>query len=269
METIWKVVEACIMPIITYAGEVWETKQKDYKTANTILENILKRILKTPKGTPREALYIETGLLDPESIIKKNRLSMESRIKKGINQTMKEILNIRAKGSWADDNEKLKKELNIEDEDLIQSNYKTKNIIKEKMNAKFKDMITESAENKSKMKYYFEGKQSWKPQKRSRYMDKLTRNQASVIFKARTRMLTAKSNYKNGYKDLTCRLCKKYEETQNHILEECEKMIELPRITKEMIFSEDVKELKETVSNVMKRIEILEEETTKHKLTSK
>ena len=59
METIWKVVEACI--------------------------TCMKRNLKTPISTPRETLYIETGLLDPESIIKKNRISMESRITMGDN----------------------------------------------------------------------------------------------------------------------------------------------------------------------------------------
>ena len=31
METIWKVVEACIIPIITYGGEVWEMNHATYK----------------------------------------------------------------------------------------------------------------------------------------------------------------------------------------------------------------------------------------------
>ena len=73
-----------------------------------ILDNILKKILKTPKSTPREALYIETGLLDPETIIKKNRISMEWRIKNGNNQTMKEILSLKHKGCWAEQNKQLK-----------------------------------------------------------------------------------------------------------------------------------------------------------------
>ena len=82
METIWTVVQACIIPIIVYAGETWEVSQKSYKPANMIMDNIIKRILKTPKGTPREALYMETGLLDPEAIIMKNRITMEARLKK-------------------------------------------------------------------------------------------------------------------------------------------------------------------------------------------
>ena len=55
-------------------------------------------------------------------------------------------------------------------------------------------------------------------------MNKLTRNQASLIFKARTRMLKVKSNYKNGNINLQCRICNKNEETQKHALEECEEI---------------------------------------------
>ena len=44
------------------------------------MNNILKRILMEPQSTPhhREALYIETGLLDPEAIrLKKLRVLMQ------------------------------------------------------------------------------------------------------------------------------------------------------------------------------------------------
>ena len=85
METIWTVTQACIIPIIIYGGEVWDNNKKNYKKINMILDNILKRILKLPKGTPREIIYIETGMLDPESLIMKNRITMEARIKKGTN----------------------------------------------------------------------------------------------------------------------------------------------------------------------------------------
>ena len=53
-------------------------------------------------------------------------------------------------------------------------------------------------------------------------MNKLTRNQASTIFRARTRMLKVKTNFKNGHTNLKCRMCGKQEETQKHVLEECE-----------------------------------------------
>ena len=71
METIWTVIEACIIPIIIYGGEAWQMTEKNYKLANQILDNILSRILKCPTGTPREALYIETGLIDFKTLILK------------------------------------------------------------------------------------------------------------------------------------------------------------------------------------------------------
>ena len=45
-------------------------------------------------------------------------------------------------------------------------------------------------------------------------MNELNRKQVSLIFKARTRMLKIKANYKNGNTDQKCRACKIAIETQ-------------------------------------------------------
>ena len=182
-----------IITIITY-GEVWDMTQQNFKAANQILDRILKRILKVPMTTPREALYLETGLLDPESIIKKNRISMESRIRNGNNQTMKKIMELKHKGAWAEQNRELKKETNISDEDIMGTKYQLRKKLKNNINYKFEQALKSTAESKSKMKYYMEGKQKWKIGERAKYISKLTRNQASTIFKTRTRMLKTKSN---------------------------------------------------------------------------
>merc|ERR1712008_433270 len=122
METIWTVFEACVIPTIIYSGESWDPTIKNFKEANQILEGLIKRTLKTPKnGTPREALYIETGLLDPEILIIRNRINMEARIQAGNNQTMKEIMKSTYKESWAKQNERLKTQLNISNEDMSKS----------------------------------------------------------------------------------------------------------------------------------------------------
>ena len=64
MQAIWTLVQTCIIPIITYASETWHLNKQEGKKLNQILDKILKRILMTPGATPREALYIETWLLD-------------------------------------------------------------------------------------------------------------------------------------------------------------------------------------------------------------
>ena len=132
METIWTVTQACISPIITYGGEINENTTTNYKKVNMIMDNIIKRILKLPKTTPREALYIETGLLDPETIIKKNRISMESRIKHGNNKIMKEIIALKNQGCWAEQNKEIKREMKIPEEIFDESNYVIKKTLQEK-----------------------------------------------------------------------------------------------------------------------------------------
>ena len=74
-----KYIEAFISHIITYVGEAIEPTPSNYKDLNRIMDNIIKRVLKT---TPREVLYMETGLIDPKTTIKKNRINLEHRIKK-------------------------------------------------------------------------------------------------------------------------------------------------------------------------------------------
>ena len=259
METIWTVLEACIIPIITYSGEIWEVTARNYKTPNMIMDNILKRILKTPRGTPREALYIETGLLDPETLIMKNRITMEARIRKGNNETMKDIMELQHEGCWAMQNKQLKEKLQITEENLFESKYSLKKLIQQKIGDYFQNELINKAQGKSKMEYFLDGKQAWKVKERPSYLNKLTRNQASTIFKARTRMLKVKCNYKNGHRDLTCRACGKNEETQTHVLEECEKINEEERpVTKEMIFTENAVKLAEISKLITKRIEVVE-----------
>ena len=56
-------------------------------------------------------------------------------------------------------------------------------------------------------------------------MNQLTRKQVSTIFKARTRMLPIKNNYKTAYiTNKECRACGTEEETQNHVLQNCKEL---------------------------------------------
>ena len=91
METFWKLVSACIIPIITYAGETRKPIKEENKKLNQLLDRIIRRILMVPESTPREALYIESGLLDIERITDKNRIMMGERIKKNGNQLLNEV----------------------------------------------------------------------------------------------------------------------------------------------------------------------------------
>ena len=105
------------------------------------------------------------------------------------------------------------------------------------------------SEGRSKLTHFLEGKRGWVPEEPAKYMNKLTRKQASTIFKTRTRMIKVKNNYRNGYTDLTCRACKSTTETQIHVLRECQVLHPYGGKKENELnpFSENINVLKETV----------------------
>ena len=204
MESIWKLVKTCIIPIITYASETWEPNKSEMKKLNQILDKIIKRILMTPEATPREALYMETGLLDIETIIDIKRLNMMARLNREKSKLMEEILKYPG-CKWMEKNKSTIEKYGINEDNLNSTKRKAKGAIDQAVTDKFRIKMTPEREDRSKLKLYLEGKGCWTPEKPAEYMKALTRKQASTIFKTRTRMLKVKGNYKNGYPDLTCR----------------------------------------------------------------
>ncbi len=62
-----------------------------------------------PVSTPGEVLYKETGLLEPDTIIKRNRILMENRIRKGETEITKKRIEMDQKGGWKEKKRTLKK----------------------------------------------------------------------------------------------------------------------------------------------------------------
>ena len=230
MEAIWKLVNTCIIPIITYASETWDPTKQELKNLNQALDKIIRRILMTPEATPRQALYIETGLTDIETTMDRKRLTMMARLNNDRSELMDKVLK-RPNCVWLKRTKEIMEKYKITDEELQGEKNTTKKIIKEKTNKIFKERMMEPQE-KSKIKFFLEHKKEWNPGKPATYMEKLTRKQVSTIFKARTRMTKVIANYKNGHRNHLCRLCKKEEETQQHIFSKCpENLQEHPIVT--------------------------------------
>ena len=159
------------------------------------MDNILKIILMVPQSTPREALYIETGLLDPEAI----RLKKQS-----------------ANGTQ---NEEWHKPENEKVHNKQQHNHKMgrrnkkgktraghrrrghegrKNICEAQSKPQNKRVV--QGKNRKRGQQQIQSstpigrdKKNWEPPKRANHMKKITRPQASTIFKARSRMLPVKT----------------------------------------------------------------------------
>ena len=65
-------------------------------------------------------------------------------------------------------------------------------------------------------------------------------------------MLDIKNNFRGKYRDMKCRGCKGAEETQNHVLQECESIHndETTKVRESEYFSDDIEILKVAASNI-------------------
>ena len=251
MQTIWELTQSCIASTIAYSNEIWNPGKTEQEKINRIMDNIIKRILMVPQSTPREALYIETGLLDPEAIRLKKRVLMEHRLTNGNSQRMKKLItNNTTTSKWLEETKKAKEQLEIDERDMKGEKTTVKNRITNRVKDWFKAKIEKESNEKSKIQHLLEGLTGWEPQKRARYMNKLTRQQVSTIFKARTRMLPVKNNYRNKYRNHTCRACGEPAETQKHVLEDCEVLHLEYKVYNKEIFSDNPNKLRTTATNI-------------------
>ncbi len=261
METIWKLIETCIFPIALYGSETWNNNKKQTTEINRILDNILKRVLNTPTGTPREPLYMETGMTDLETEAQKRQLMMKHRITESASSLMKNTISCEVKGNWRDRTEKLCQSWDIQDQDFNTGKPTFKKLIKKKASQKLKTKLMSDSENKSKVQHLVQGNPNWDLGARQKYLSHLTKDDASTIFKTRVRMIKAKANYKNMFKkDMKCRACGHPEETQNHILSECKAIHtnDSTKVTMDQFFTENIPTLKTTAKKVQKILEKIE-----------
>ena len=100
METIWILIESCIIPIITYGSETWDINQNQTKRLNCILDNIIKRILNLPQSMARECLYYELGTLDIEHRIIIKRINYATTLLIKNPDNLRDILQTTNPKSW-------------------------------------------------------------------------------------------------------------------------------------------------------------------------
>ena len=86
MKVVWKLVDTCIIPIITYAAEAWMPTKAEMEQLEKIFSNTLKIIMKTPITTPREIVQVETGMMQEKQILYLHKILKENdnSIKKSI-----------------------------------------------------------------------------------------------------------------------------------------------------------------------------------------
>ena len=148
---------------------------------------------------------------------------MMHRLKNTQNTLLPHLVNDNNETSWAQKTNKLMEKYNSEQIADMSTNRAKAHVGKQIKIKETKDM-EESGNEKSKVKFYMENSQINSTGKRPQYLDDLTRNEASSIFRGRARMIHAKLNCKNKYTNLMCRGCGLTEESQNHILQDCKEI---------------------------------------------
>ena len=256
---IWKLYETCLQPLITYGLETWPIKKSELIEIEKIQEHLIKRFLMTPYQTPSEAIYYETGLMNIENLIYRNRILMKERLgKKQINLVNKTI-EINGKNSWQTTADDLSKKLGVE----RNRNRPTKIPIRNKLKLNQYETLKKSSMYKSKINHLKNNVINYKNE-RKEYINVLNRKQASLIFtlKAKSRMLEVKNNFKENFKkDPSCRKCLIHLETQEHIFNTCP-AIHLNneyKISNNEIFNEDIPALKNTAEKIEKIFKILQD----------
>ena len=108
---IWKLIETCVIPIITYACELWDPNKEEKGTINRILDNMIKRILMVPTSTPRENLYIETGIKDMTHNMTHRRINMLCRLETTNSNMKTSILEIENPKTWTNSTIKIMQDM--------------------------------------------------------------------------------------------------------------------------------------------------------------
>ena len=199
METIWTLIESCIIPIITYGSETWDIIQNQTKRLNRILDNIIKRILNLPQSTPRECLYYELGTLAIEHRIITKRINYATTLLIKNPDNLRDILQAANPKSWIQKTIQQARSVGLDLNTLRHISAKDRKVsLKESITKSMDDKHNTEGQNKSKFKFLITNSETRRSANPS-YLYKLPKEQARAIFMARTRMIEVKTNYKNMY----------------------------------------------------------------------
>ena len=230
METLLNLYRACIIPALLYSSETWILTIEEENQLTRMQISIIRRILKIPISTPIVSIFLETGEIPITFEYHKRQLTYLWVLLNSNDQTQ-DIATIQLdehknnKGNLLNHMIVLLNKYQI-NESLQQikalSKTKWKNILKQKMIKRTEEYCKTKSQNLSKLKLL--NKYKTKPQK-EQYIKKLTRSEASTIFKLRTRMTNVKSNYKNKHSNnLKCDRCSKENEDEQHLFERCDQL---------------------------------------------
>ena len=192
---------------------------------------LLRKILNSPKSTPKEMLYLELGCIPFRNLIQQRRLSFLYYIlhedpKSLVYRFFETQLNNRTKNDWVTRVLRDLKELQLNvnfDEIKGMKKASFDNLVKQSIVDKSLKELNKTKESHSKvmdlnheylkMKRYFLQSDL-----------KASKEEIQLVFKLRSRVTDLKTNLKGMYESFECTACGNEEESQKHVLE-CEELL--------------------------------------------
>ena len=215
-------------------SETWyNITLKELELLESVDLMLLKGVLKAPKSTPKEMLYLELGITPFKEIIRKKRLLFLHYI---LNQDKKSIiykvfkaqLKNKTSKDWVTTVKKDFKELNwITSFKEVKKMKKNEfaNTVKRKIDQKTLNDLIKRKENHSKVKVL-----KHPVLKMQNYLtannQKLRIEDCQNIFKMRCKVTKTKVNMKQMYNSLECRACRIERESDCHVLK-CSKILKM------------------------------------------
>ena len=237
---------------VLFNSEAWyNITAKELDLLETIDLLLLRQLLRAPKGTPKEMIYLELGIIPFRDIIRSRRLNfLHTILNEKSNSLMSKFFNAqlkyKTKRDWVS--------LVLEDLvylELQQLDFEKIKVMKKQI---FRRLITQKVRDKAFEKLQAIKKSHSKVKEiehnelvLQKYLQpnkaNIKKEEAQLIFILRCRTTNVKNNLKGNFDSLECRACEKTEESQKHIVQECKILNEdTENVKYEKLFNGSVEE---------------------------
>ena len=194
---------------------------------------LLRNILRVPKSTPKEMLYLELGCLPYKEMIQKRRLMFlyhilhekpESIVYRFLETQVKKPTS----KDWVTTVLEDLKDLNL---DVTFADIKVmklgsfKNMLKQNIEQKALDVLEEKKSTHSKVKHLKHGFLKMQKYLKPSNMQ-ISKEERHLIFSLRSGVTDVKINFKGMHESFECEMCDGNEETQKHILK-CTRLMKM------------------------------------------
>ena len=212
---------------VLFNSEAWyNVTNAELNLLETVDLMLLRQILKAPRGTPKEMIYLELGCIPLRELIRERRLMFLYYI---LHEEPNSLIYRFFQAQFKNKNKKDWVTTVLNDLEHLDLNHETMETIKNMNKTSFKKLIKKKIyektfENLEKLKSTHSKVEHVEHSDivMQKYLQpntvKMTKDDAQLIFKLRCRMTDIKVNLKGKYDEIECGACGIEEENQQHII---------------------------------------------------